>query len=367
MPALECPQQGRLARAVAAHQRGDRSRPQLEVDLVERPDRPVRDGEASYLELPARFLSRIGPKLQVRRAPDRAGSRSRPRNRSAVRRRASRTVSGSGDQPASRPSSTSGGAIGESTSSSAGSPTRSCPLATGPQQAEPVGERNHPLEPVLRDEDGDAEVVDQSGERGEHVLGGGRVERGGRLVEHQQPRVRGEDGADGDPLLLSSGQGAQVAVAEVGDAEQVERLLDPAAHRGCRQPELLHPEGELFLDRVGDEPRGRVLPDVPDDVRPLPRRPVEHALPVDDDVAGQGAAGERRHQAGDHPEQGRLADAGGTGEQHQLAVVDGQVDVVEDRPIAVAEGDVAQLEHLRPPPPPAPRRAREGSARGSAP
>ena len=36
--------------------------------------------------------------------------------------------------------------------------------------------------------------------------------------------------ADRDPLLLAARQGAQVAGAQVGDAEQVQGLLDPAAH-----------------------------------------------------------------------------------------------------------------------------------------
>ena len=75
------------------------------------------------------------------------------------------------------------------------------------------------------------EVVDQPGQSGQHLLGRRRVERGGRLVEHQHPRVHGQHRADGHPLLLAARQRAQVADAQRGDAEQVEGLLDPAAHR----------------------------------------------------------------------------------------------------------------------------------------
>jgi hypothetical protein len=64
---------------------------------------------------------------------------------------------------------------------------------------------------VLGDQDRDAEVVHQPGEGREHVLGGGGVEGGGGLVEHQQPRVHGQHRADGDPLLLPAGERAQVA------------------------------------------------------------------------------------------------------------------------------------------------------------
>ena len=124
----------------------------------------------------------------------------------------------------------------------------------------------HPLDPVLGHDDGDGEVVDEPGDGREHLLGAGRVEGGGRLVEQEDPRVRGEHRADGDPLLLAAGQLAQRHVAQLGDAEQVEGLLDPLAHRRGGQPELLHPVGELLLDGVGDEPGQRVLADDADEV-----------------------------------------------------------------------------------------------------
>ncbi len=157
----------------------------------------------------------------------------------------------------------------------------------------------------------------------------------------------GEDRADGHPLLLAPGQGAQVAGAQGGDAEQVERLLDPAAHGVRRDAELLHAVGELLLDRVGDEARDRVLADVADDVRALARREVDDAPAVEQDVPGEGAAAEARHQPGEHAEQGGLADPGAPGDEHQLALVEGQVDAVEDgrRGVVVREADVAQLDH----------------------
>ena len=83
---------------------------------------------------------------------------------------------------------------------------------------------------------------------GEHLFGAGRVERGGRLVEHEHLRVRGEHRADRDALQLPGRELVQRAVAEVGEAEQVERLLDALAHHVGRDRELLHAVGELFLD-----------------------------------------------------------------------------------------------------------------------
>ena len=98
------------------------------------------------------------------------------------------------------------------------------------EQHDGVGVLHHPLEPVLGHDDGDAEVVDEPGDGGEHLLGGGGVERRGRLVEHEDPRVGGEHRADGDALLLAARERAQGAAAQLGDAEQVERLLHPLAH-----------------------------------------------------------------------------------------------------------------------------------------
>ena len=52
---------------------------------------------------------------------------------------------------------------------------------------------------------------------------------------------------------------AGVAVAEVGDAERVEGLLDPAAHRLLGEAEVLEHEREVAFDVVDDELRLRVL------------------------------------------------------------------------------------------------------------
>ena len=122
------------------------------------------------------------------------------------------------------------------------------------------------FEAVLGDHDGHAEVVDEAGDRRQHVLGRGRVERRRRLVEHEHARMRGEHRTDRDALLLAAREGAQRSAAQVGDAEQVERLLDPLAHHVGRKAELLHRVGELFLDGVGDEAGERILADEADDV-----------------------------------------------------------------------------------------------------
>ena len=112
------------------------------------------------------------------------------------------------------------------------------------------------------------------------------------------------------------------------------------------QAELLHPVGELLLDGVGDEAGGRVLADVPDQVRALARRGAHDAHAVEEHVAGQPATGEPRHQPVSTPSSVDLPEPVGPVDQHQLALADAQVDAVQDGAVAVVgQADPAQLDH----------------------
>ena len=116
-----------------------------------------------------------------------------------------------------------------------------------------VGVLHDALESVLGKQNGDAEVVHEALQCGEHFLSCGRVEGGGRLVEDEHPRVRGEHRADRHALTLTSRQRAQCAVTQVGQPEQVEGLLHATTHDVGREADRLHPVGELVLDDVGDK------------------------------------------------------------------------------------------------------------------
>ncbi len=67
---------------------------------------------------------------------------------------------------------------------------------------------------------------------------------------------------------------AQRSVAQLGDAEEIQCLLDAVAHDVGGQAELLHRVGQLLLDGVGGESRERVLGDEAHDVGQLARRVV---------------------------------------------------------------------------------------------
>ena len=157
--------------------------------------------------------------------------------------------------------------------------------AVGADLDHPVGVLDDPLEPVLGQHDGHPEVVHEPGDRGEHLFGGGRVERRGRLVEHQDAGMGGQHRSDGHPLLLAARQLEEGPVPELGDAEEVERLLDPLAHDLGRDGQLLHAVGELLFDGVGHEAGQRILPDHPDHVGQLAR------------AGGCGCPGRRRSPA----------------------------------------------------------------------
>ncbi len=219
-------------------------RVQLEVDPAHGHDVAVAHDQAAPVQ-PRPPRSRRG--CSPRPRPTAAGTRGCRRSRSsAACRRASRTDSGTGSQPARRPSWTTGGARGEVAERARRRPPGRAVL----EHHHRVGVLHDPLEAVLRHHDGDAEIVDEARDGGEHLFGRGGVEGRGGLVEHQHARVRGEHRADRDPLLLAARQRAQRTAAQVGDAQEVERLLDPLAHHGLRHRELLHGVGQLLLHRV---------------------------------------------------------------------------------------------------------------------
>lgn len=69
---------------------------------------------------------------------------------------------------------------------------------------------------------------------------------------------------------------------------------------------------------------------------------------VDEDAAVQGAAGEVRDEPVDGTEEGGLADAGVADDEAELAFLDGEVHVAQDRfgRVLVLDGDLVEGDHL---------------------
>ena len=200
---------------------------------------------------------------------------------------------------------------------------------------------------MLGHDDCDSEVVDEAGDRGQHVLSAGRVQGRRGLVEDDDLGVGGEHRADGDALLLAAGELAQCRPTQVGDAEDVEGLLDPLAHRRGGEAQLLHAVGELLLDGVRDEPGEGILADDTDEVGEVARAVLTRVAPVDADVSGEGAPGEVWDVPGHRAEEGGLARSGAADDEDELALVDGQADVTQHRLAGTVEGhrDPVELDH----------------------
>ncbi len=99
----------------------------------------------------------------------------------------------------------------------------------------PVGEGDHPLEPVLGEDDRHAEVVRP--ERVSAASTSSAAAGSSAEVGSSRTSTRGEAVSTApiaDPLLLSSREGRERAVAELVQAEQVEGVLDAPSHRARR-------------------------------------------------------------------------------------------------------------------------------------
>ena len=125
-----------------------------------------------------------------------------------------------------------------------------------------VGEGKDAFESVFGHQHRQTEVVNQTRQRAEHLLGGSRVKGRRRLVEHQHTGRCGENCADRDPLLLTPREGAQRPVAQFVQAEQVDGVLDTPAHGVGGYAKVLHGVRKLVLDSLGHEGGQRVLSDV---------------------------------------------------------------------------------------------------------
>ena len=260
--ALQRPQQRGLAGAVAPHQRGDPARREREVDVAERDRRAVHHREPARLQRRPPAAGSVGDGL------------ARPRSARAGRardRRASRTLSGSGLQPAAaaelddrrydrrggqqlgrarrprpgrrRSAGTSGRRTGTTRSrrcsASSTETPRSCTsrVSVASTSSAAVGSR--------------AEV------------GSSSTSRRGCMVSTEPIATR----CCWPPQSVRRSRPRRSAMPSRSSVSSTRRRMVSR-----RQAELLHPVGQLLLDRVGDEAGGGVLADVPDDVGPVARR-----------------------------------------------------------------------------------------------
>jgi hypothetical protein len=115
-------------------------------------------------------------------------------------------------------------------------------------------------------------------------------------------------------MPLAAGQGLRLAVEEVEQVEQPSGLFDAGPALLLADTGHLEREGHVLGDgHVGVE---RVVLEDHRDVAVLGREVGDVAVPDVD------RAGGHLFQAGEHPQRGGLAAAGGSDEDHELAVLD---------------------------------------------
>ena len=197
------------------------------------------------------------------------------------------------------------------------------------------------LRSVLLDQQhADAEVLDAA-ERLEQLLAHQRREAERRLVEQQHLRVRHQGPADGQHLPLAAAHGAGELAHALGETgEEGQHLLQVgglvrarAGEIGAEQQVLVH--GEVGEDaavlrhqrqaRLDDGVRGHV-------------REVDAAEP-------DARARHVRDHAAQRLQAGRLAGAVGAQHDHDLAGAHAERHPVEREVLAVADGEVGDLEH----------------------
>ncbi|MCY1239821.1 hypothetical protein D9M72_526360 [compost metagenome] len=171
---------------------------------------------------------------------------------------------------------------------------------------------------------------------GAHLRAQLRIEVRQRLVEQEDIRLAHDGAAHGDALALAAGKLRRPAFQQMAEIENGSRLVDTRLDVFGRAPGDLQRKAHVFgnrhmrIKRIGLEDHG--------DVAGARRQVVDLAsADLDGSVADV-------LEAGDHAQRRRLATAGRADKRDELAVLDLEVDAVNDLEGAVAldqfpEGD----------------------------
>ena len=158
-----------------------------------------------------------------------------------------------------------------------------------------------------------------------------------RLVHQERLRVADDRAAHRDALALAAGEVGRLAVQVLAEIEDLGGALDLLVDLALVDLRELQREAHVLAH--GHVRIQRVVLEDHRDVA-IARRQV-----VDDLVADQQLTLRDVLQAGDHPQRGRLAAARRADEDHELAVLDVEVHVLDGLgAVGVALGDVVQLD-----------------------
>ena len=202
---------------------------------------------------------------------------------------------------------------------------------------DPVGHRERFFLVVRHVDEGQPELALEVPQLDAHPQLQEPVEVAERLVEQERLRLRDQHARQSDALLLPARELPRPALAELLEADHVERFQREPAALPLPHPVHLQPELDVLEHRPVREQR-----EVLEDGRrgPLVGRERDERLSVEEDVPAR-----REVVAADHPERGRLAATRRAEQDHVLAVVDVQVEVVHgERPAGEHLGDPLEVE-----------------------
>src|SRR5919197_317259 len=175
------------------------------------------------------------------------------------------------------------------------------------------------------------------------VLGGAGVEVPGGLVAEHQQRAVDERPCDRDALLLAARQLVREAVGLVVEADELEDLGDRPIDRVAPRADHLESEGHVLADGlVGQELE--VLEHAADggaECRDLPGGEPVELLAGHPEAARAGAL-----LLDEEADEGRLAGAGLSDDEHELALGDVHGDIIQgDDRVAIDLGDMVEFDH----------------------
>ena len=203
------------------------------------------------------------------------------------------------------------------------------PWRAGTQQAAAVqhggvgGQRQRLLQPVLRQEDGGAQLAVDAAQRLQKIGGGDGVQLAGRLVQNQHLGLHDHDGGQTQQLLLAAGQLIHRLAEPVLNAEEGRHLRHTAADGRGIAAQALQSEGQLVPDLVRHHLMLRRLEDEADVRRLLPQGDIPQRRTLKVHLALGDAVG--RQDGLELAQQRGFAAAGGAAQHPEFAGADGEV------------------------------------------
>ncbi len=172
-----------------------------------------------------------------------------------------------------------------------------------------------------------------------------RIDGAERLVHQQDGWVGCQGAGDADALLLATGQlGRILRRQRAVEPDDLEQLGGAGVATPLVPAEQARHGGHVVDHRtVREQPA--LLDHVADAAAQLVTGHRQHVAPGDADRARR-----RLDEAVDHPQRRRLATTGAAQEDDDLALIDGERQVVDGQHAAEALGDVIDLDHRTAPP-----------------